>query len=313
MNVLQVISTRSDALEFFSPVRALEGWTLKVSLPGKNTVDPAALVSTGYGYFQLPDTPAARKKLQESMETATGGHWGLWDPDGLCEDPALWFFAGCTDYIGPQVKKLESGRFLAMLEWTGHRPPSPETAAADFWDTIQPEAEYDFAFCLIHWGDADSVKRRLGEVKFSQAWKGWRGLLEALARERGGQLWMESGTTLLFLFPPQRDRSPVFSFALKMLISRQIHSLENLGLDFCPELKIALHKGLCTYRKPGDTGTLVSDAVNSVFHLGHKFAPADRVVFTAALLEDLPPALIPLAQPLGVYENRQIYRLPQFS
>jgi hypothetical protein len=74
-----------------------------------------------------------------------------------------------------------------------------------------------------------------------------------------------------------------------MLVSAPLFTLEAFNLTIPLNFVFALHYGSISYKPPGRTGTVVSDAVNYVFHLGGKKAEAGRLTVSG----DLPGVTIP--------------------
>ena len=309
MKILQVYSQRPEARVFFAPIGRLLDWEFKQSALAHVIQDIKSLPSDAFIYLEIPQDPVEQKKLKKSLEKQPHGYWGLWDPEGLVEDPSLWFFAGAVDYIGPRLTCLSVPRFQKVLDWAGHEAEVPELPAEYFWEEVIDNREYDFTLVLLQLDEPELIKKKIGELRFTAFLRDWKILTERLARDKGGRLWMDASTATLFLFPPGKDRISAFYFAFQVLIQRDLMSMENFQLQSPLNMKIAMHRGLTPYRKPGDTGTLVADSVNSIFHLGQKFAQSNAIYFTSTLLEDVPPNLIELTRSEGQYEGRQIYRL----
>jgi hypothetical protein len=76
----------------------------------------------------------------------------------------------------------------------------------------------------------------------------------------------------------------------------------------------ALHYGSISYKPPGKTGTLVSDAVNAIFHLGFKKAESGRLTFSSDIPDgSIPGSLQDCFVPAGVFEGLNIWHSRKFS
>ena len=79
--------------------------------------------------------------------------------------------------------------------------------------------------------------------------------------------------------------------------------------------RIGLHLGNTVYRDARDTGSIVSEDINFVFHLGGKFLPAGSVACTASVFSLLPESMQKLFGQKGTFEAQEVYVLkrPQKS
>ena len=128
-------------------------------------------------------------------------------------------------------------------------------------------------------------------------------------------LWMNTGREYLFLFPPkQKCIEAGIKACMNMLISAPLFTLECLDITMPVNFVFALHYGSINYKPPGKTGTIVSDAINFVFHLGTKKAEMGRI----AISGELPGVTIPKQlQDCFVstkdFEGRKIWQSKKFE
>jgi hypothetical protein len=99
-----------------------------------------------------------------------------------------------------------------------------------------------------------------------------------------------------------------------MVVSAPLIVLETLAVAIPSNIVFALHYGVINYKQPGKTGTIISDAVNFIFHLGAKKAEPGRLTISG----DLPDVTVPenlkdLFIPAGEYEGRKIWQTKKFS
>ena len=76
-----------------------------------NSGDQAYLDISGLSPVEMKKTFGLFKKI--------GAFWGIIDPKGVAEDPAMFFFDGAYDYIGPALVRngLTKKRFSVALSW----------------------------------------------------------------------------------------------------------------------------------------------------------------------------------------------------
>ena len=76
----------------------------------------------------------------------------------------------------------------------------------------------------------------------------------------------------------------------------------------------AVHHGSTEFAAPGKTGTIVSDAVNFIFHLGAKCAQAGRLTLSSDVDRSIIPApLRELFVDAGAFEGRTLMHSRRFG
>jgi hypothetical protein len=95
---------------------------------------------------------------------------------------------------------------------------------------------------------------------------------------------------------------------LRILLSSVFYDYEESLLPGRLSFRMALSVGTTVY-KDGDTGKIVSDAVNSIFHLGRRFTGPGQFLITADAHELVPAQLRGFFQAAGSYEGRRIHRM----
>jgi hypothetical protein len=155
----------------------------------------------------------------------------------------------------------------------------------------------------------------LGESSFSVIRNRLRDVLQQALREAEALLWMESETNCLFLVPPGAANGKVaIEAALKLILNSRFMSIEKLGLSVPVELTCALHYGKTVFHEPGKTGTVISDAVNYIFHLGTKRAEKGRLTISGDVPAEIrSEGFADLFSSAGVYEDIPIDHSRKFT
>ncbi len=248
----------------------------------------------------------------------------LLDPAGEVGDVAPFFHAGAVDYIGKRMAstKVSSKRRSAPLDYarrigvgveTSTRPVVPldeQAAAGDGWSEIQPGHEHAFAFLFIEVDDAEELKKRHEPENLAAAMATFRMFVERIVSPYGGRLWMWSRFGGLALFPLHEPTPSAPLCGLRILLSSIFYDVEESLLPGRLSFRMALSVGSTVYHD-GDTGKIVSEAVNSIFHLGRRFTGPGQFHVTADAHELVPPQLRGFFRPSGTYEGRRIYRMLQ--
>jgi hypothetical protein len=273
--------------------------------------------------------------------------WGVIDPKGNAADPAEFFFSGASDYLGPKVIKegLKEKRLAAALAWkipggqkeqkekiqkTGSRTvdepaakeglpllPGPKLPAGKFppWASVKAGTSAPFFFLFVSAeGGKGGLRGALGEAAFTSLRNRLRLLLQRRFEPSCALLWMETESNALLLIPPRASliKEAVVS-SLKILMAAPAVGLEILGLNFPVRFTFALHYGKTVYHGPGKTGTVVSDAVNFIFHLGTKRAEAGRLTVSGETpAEAIPEGLEDVFVRAGEFEGRPLVHSRRF-
>jgi len=259
--------------------------------------------------------------------------WGVADPQGDLDDPAMVFFMGACDYLGPKVftQGVDKARTrdvrayaLFRLECDDTRAsvpaPSSSSAGADAeafggWKVVKPGVIYPFYFLFIAASAQMNLKTRLGESGYIAFRDRLRAQIQQMLAEADPLLWMETDTTAIYLIPSTaRTGRNVIIACLRLILGTPIFGYERLGLPFPIEFTCAMHHGSTEFAVPGKTGTIVSDAVNFIFHLGAKCAQPERLTISSDVDRSvIPPSLRELFVDAGVFEGRSLMHSRRFG
>lgn len=266
----------------------------------------------------------ARRKALDTLKTWPAGTWAVLDPAGPDPDPAQWFLAGAADWLGPglltgplplsRLRQPFERRAENQCEDTASSPAAgPVLATGPFhWDRVVEGQTYPFYFLLVAADQLPTLKKRLGDSRY-QAWRrDWAAWWSAQAQTHGGRLWMDGDGVLLLLFPRTEDQCPAFELGLRFLLQQKRLSFEQFNLELDFSARLALLAGETPWTPLGQTGQVVSDAVNSVFHLGLKATPGASFCFDANLGHLVPLGLEDLVKDQGLFEGRPISVFSRF-
>jgi hypothetical protein len=309
----------------------------KKSAPPIELLPPAALAKHQPGgedisYIDISGlTPEDQKKAAAKLKKiCAGSAWGVLDPKGEAPDPALFFFAGAADYIGPKLFKagIDKKRLAAARLWRETAGNLiPETAALreeegrklpggkfEGWRSVRSGTMAPFLFLFVSLPETPNLRARLGEAALKPLQNRWRDILQQHLQESQALLWMETEFLCLFLVPPKAAcGKAAVEASLRMIAGCRLIAIEKLGLSMPVNFTFALHYGKTIFRAPGKTGTVVSDAVNYIFHLGTKQAEPGRLTLSAGPCGDaVPEGLKDLFIPAGTYEGIPILHSRRF-
>ncbi len=248
--------------------------------------------------------------------------FSILDPTGGIEDVASLFHCGAVDYIGkrmvltsPPAKRRSAPFVYARRIGAGgdetaaaNAPLDAQAEISNGWAEIEPGQEHSFAFLFIEVDQAEELKKRYEAENLAGAMATFREFIERIVKEHGGRLWMWARFGGLALFP-LHERTPFAPMCgLRILLSSVFYDYEESLLPGRLSFRMALSVGTTVY-KDGDTGKIVSDAVNSIFHLGRRFTGPGQFLITADAHELVPAQLRGFFQAAGSYEGRRIHRM----
>jgi len=287
--------------------------------------------------FSDADIKKAIARLKKSCISAP---WGIIDTKGSVKDPALLFFAGASDYLGPHFlkasKALDSKRIKTAHQW--RTALAGETAANDgkiiaesglpksgiklppaslFPGWKKMKAGKTMPFYLLYCSIRGKIplNTRLGEKAYELLQQRLLAYLSKKFKDGDGMEWLNSGHDFLFLLPPKAQcAQTAIAACIKMLASAPLIAMEILELAVPVNFVFSLHYGPITYSPPGKTGTVISNAVNYIFHLGLKKARVGCLTISDQLPDDsVPKNLEDCFVCAGEYEGHRIWHTKKFG
>jgi len=275
-------------------------------------------------YLDLGSLPKRQHaEWLERLSADRGLRWAVIDRGRSLDDPAALFRLGAVDFIGAEAREgiVDRGRIediRAYAERLDNHGPKAARQRAHYgcfpgWEALTEGKTYELcAFYAGVW-DADGLRTRLGEQRFARFKAAVAGVVNGVVQEHGGLLWIADDQSFLALLPPELAAQLVAS-AMRILANMRLISYEQLRLEQevgC--LYFCIRRCELPWQKPGQTGTVVSDALNYMYHLGRKFTPACAVDLVDDLAETLDPRLKALFVDAGSFENRPIRRFLGFE
>jgi hypothetical protein len=248
---------------------------------------------------------------------------GIFDAKGSVIDPASFFFAGASDYIGKDLvkKKFSAGRFADAASFAGkYAEEGADISLANAvpvsgsdWKSVKSGKEYQFCFLFVEMdGKKVSQTSTFGEQTVNAS-ELFRKYVESQLKGSGGKVWMWMDNGGLILFPFDGRSCPAISSILRLVLNRIIFCVDESIFNQIISMRIAMHIGSTMYRDRGDTGKIVSDSINFIFHLGQKRAEPGTVYVTEEIKKLLPPQIDKMFGDEGTYEGRTIFKMKKLQ
>jgi hypothetical protein len=319
-----IFTDNSKIADIFSTIGKSKGNSVVTGTPADmkkkiKEIDSESLIYLDAGKLTAPEL----KKNVTLLSKLENIYFGIIDPKGIVKDVAELFHSGAADYIGKEQAKnrIPAKRINSVLSYIqtihGEEAGTPEddTVIENFissgsdWKEIKPGREYSFCFMFIELDNQRELKGKYGDINTGQFVSEFRELVAKKFSEINGRvwIWMDFGGLLLFPFDGTRC-DPLISI-FRFYMDLKIIIAEKFSYDDTLSFRTALHIGNTEYKERGDTGEVVADSVNSIFHLGQKFAKPGTFVLTENLFKFLPGKIKDYFVDEGVFEGRQIKRM----
>ena len=297
------------------------------------------------------DVGGRKKAIKALNKLCSASAWGIIDREGAIDDPAQLFFAGASDYLGKgvPVSQISRARMKAIQSYASGRTlagSSPGLAASanagsgadanpgksslnistgiapadrnvEFpgWKAVRAGVVYPFFFLYVSVSAQMNLKTRLGETGYVSFRDRLRIKVQQTLAEADPLLWMETDSTSLYLIPSRllNARATVVA-CLRMLLWAPLIGYEKFGLPFPITFTFAMHHGRTEFAAPGKTGTIVSDAVNFIYHLGTKRAEPGCLTVSADVSRGIiPDTMLDLFVDGGTFEGRALVQSRRFG
>lgn len=306
--------------------------------PNHRTVD---LSGVDILYFDVESysMPAIRKVLSLLQKKGVTLPWGVFCENQHAEDPALFFQEGACDYLGPvlvvqeglSARRLKRALSLAAYLSRGklslteeeempnaqinESKPKKSSPIYRFpgWQKIKVGTTYPFYLVYVTLDQQEHLKETLGDSRFQELRSTLNRVLTPLVAPVDGLLWMQRNCSFLFLVPYEEERiGRVIEQLLRFFLNFPLITCEELHLDRPVGLIAAIHGGELPFAPPGQTGSVISDAVNFIHHLGMKRAEAGRLTLSATVASAIPDSLACLFVPAGIFEGYALTQSVRF-
>jgi len=232
-------------------------WAEVIQVP-KNLKMPKGNKIQGNGqvYLDISGFSAAdlKKAIGMLKKIRAGCFWGIIDPKGAAEDPALFFFEGARDYIGPALMKkgLSKKRFAdaekadsmnsqsvnlqsadkqkssALSNGKGNLPSGKVKLPAgkfEGWKSMRSGTAMPFFFLFVSVAGVEKTNLRsvVGEAVFLAIKNRLREVLQQGLHEADALLWIETEDNSLFLVPPRvANARAAIESCLKIILNNDI-------------------------------------------------------------------------------------------
>ena len=276
-------------------------------IDGAETVpDPAELFHAGAVDYLGPNAleqgvqPKRVRRALSLFEHAYGQNGSAGVGNARVDDEA--------DQLCDDATTGGSSATMVLSPQTGQRMARCRPSGLD-WSRIQASQDYTFLMLYAEL-DLDSDLRRIWSTRRIESLSAsFRNYLETELADHQARTWMWHDTAGLLLLPFDGQHCLVLRDCVRLMLSQTLMAVEHLDLSHAVGFRLALTTGETTYQNSGQTGGIISDSVNFVFHLGKKYLRLGQFIVGEEVLWLADPRLRKLFTFDKRYENRELHRM----
>lgn len=310
MKRLVLITRRKEALSCFDTIKRSRSIELEIL----ETPDWKKLISENGSMIYLDVgslSPRETRKAIRILESQDTLSYGIVDPGGMIDDPGDLFHGGASDYIGPGLsgKRLPVSRIDQALNFYPYIDDKEEECGDLSWENIREGEEYPFYLLYAELDILPEWKTKSGSSFITGLLNTFETHLNRVLLPLGGQLWMKSDYGGLYLFPYSEGSTDIITACMRLILNRVLISMEVFSYGTLLPYHFSLDTGTTVYRKKGNTGTLISDAVNFIFHLGQQHTQPGQFILSSRAAEHIPAGFADCFVSDGKYHDQQLLRM----
>ena len=330
---IYVFSGNRKVGECFGITRKTANFTLPQYRPIKDfsrelgKIDQRSLVYLDIWGINETDVSSYLRSLSKKEDI----FYGIIDTTAKITDVAGVFHDGAVDYIGKPVtgEAIDTKRLNRVLRFikTNHseklklenrRIQDGSTRkwifSGDDWRHISSGNEYTFLLMFIELDDKEELEKRYERDNLTDALESFRRFVDQSVRPFNGRIWIWNQYGGLILFPFGSKLEAALRAGFRLILFRHLFDIEESRFPNFLSIRLALHVGNLVYQEK-NTGHIISDSLNSVFHLGQQFTETGRFCVTDEVLKLIDSPLKGFFFDVGTFERRKIYcmRRPMHS
>ncbi|MDY7029860.1 MAG: hypothetical protein SVR04_16330 [Spirochaetota bacterium] len=323
MNKIILITQNSEVKKAFSSIAKSRSFSFE-------TVTHRAGEKCGSEAFRYIDVSGVSPKELEArlaVLSETGHPWGVVDPEGCIEDVGDLFHRGACDYIHLRSgKKLKVRRVQQAIDFhtvrsaplvhgkgrTNTPARKASRSAAEYareWSSVKSGRTYTFCIMYIELLPSPDVSGKSGSTYREQMQTAFHNMITQQVDPYDGRVWMWNEWGGLVLFPFDGSKCDTIIMAMRLILNRVPFSIECGPFNTILDFRLALHIGVTSYQDRGQTGTIISDDINFIFHLGKNKLEPGYLYLTDSFFPLLTDDLKKLFKEHGHYEEHRIYRM----
>jgi hypothetical protein len=320
--IVAVLSSGQDVHRFFAEIELSMEHSLYYIPPEDYENEIRKLPAETLFYIDIRDFRKDKiSELIDCFSLLEEKNFGIIDPEGVLSDVGRLFHNGASDYISGSVFEAPFSpiRLKIVNRYILARETQPEPVMEIFdekvelsgsnWTAVETGRNYTFGMLFAEVDDYSQWKVKLGSEQYEHFMRSFYTILNNVVEPLMGRFWMWSDTGGIVLFPFDGKNLGIIKEAFRLFMNRQIISTENPDFDIGMTYHLVIHVGETIYEDRGFTSELISDSVNSIFHIGNNFAKRDSLYITEKAEKFIPLRLREFFMDKGMYEGQHIKKM----
>ncbi len=320
-----VVTSSAPIKKAFGAIDRSRTYTLEIVQPKEFSaaIQQADETPDSFLYLDVAgmDLRAIKRRLGQLRDSRPYG-FGIVDAAHTITDIGEVFRHGAADYVGKSLAKegLSTAHLRRVVEYEPVEVPRHEEEAPSHevdrdlrpstsWSNVDDGSEYTFVMVYAGLDQAKELRRKSSEALLAALRKTFTGLLERTFAEFDARVWMWLEDDGLLLIPYEGGRVNAVIPAIRLFVNRMIYNTDEFAQFGVQSWRLALHLGNTSYRSSGQTGGIVSESVNYLFHVGQQFVEPGGLAVTGSCIPEIPPRVRPLLNHRGSFEGSDIYTL----
>ncbi|MBN2535860.1 MAG: hypothetical protein JXB88_23470 [Spirochaetales bacterium] len=280
-------------------------------------------------YIDISGLDEGYEKTLKFLARKENFFFGVVDCSGKIKDVAECFFLGAVDYI----RKIETNeefyikRFSRVFKYMtkyrkdfvpvagNERKPEQNNAIykipVNGWQGITSGNEYAFSIMFIEIDGEKELEKKYGRKNYKKALSTFINYIRKHISVFNGRIWFWLSGGGIILFPFDGVKCPAVLCGFRLKLYKHIYDVEESPFPSSISFRIALHIGNLLYFT-GDTGEIISETINSVFHVGKIFAEPDNFYITSEVFSFAPAQLKDYFIDAGKFEGRNVLRMKHY-
>lgn len=301
--------SKQHDLERFAPAQ------LKKAIP--------ALGNEAFVYFDITGLSIASVRSRiRTLSEYLDRRFGIVDRNGTIRDVAEVFHRGASDYVDSKLlrEKVTVGRFARVLESAIQpqlEPPILTTPSVSRtfrpsgtdWIDIEDGREYTFQMLYVGLDLTKDVRRKSSDERIRSLRKTVQSILTYSFSSSRGRIWLWKEDDGVLLCPFDGERVTSLLPAIRLVLNRALINAEQLSFSMSVTWRMALHVGNTTYRASGQTGAIVSEDLNYVFHVGQRALSPGQLGITDHVMTLISPRARDAFAEGPVFESTRLHFL----
>ncbi len=245
--------------------------------------------------------------------------YGIIDFDSELKDSSYWIAKGFFDYLNQEnllnlinidrLKGIESFKSCLLNGIKCENQLIDDRLTDNIvsgWDEIEEDKEYTFWILFVGIDNINHIIESYSLNYRREILNKFRNFVENVISSGNGRIWMWNEHGGLILFPFNGRCEGAFSSALRLILNKSIFGFEMENSIYL-KYHVVFHRGKTIFKKRGRTGTVISDDINKIFHIGTEYISKSSLCITENAFNFLPDKAKNAFVEEGFFEGEKIY------